>query len=672
MSSLTGNLISSTYPSLLKVGTNNTASANLNNITDGVGNNTSLFVSTAGAAISGSFTVSGSTILSGSTTVIGTLAATSSNAISASYAVTSSYVVSSSNAVSSSYAANADLLDGRNSTVFATTGSNIFIGDQVVSGSITPGGLAYDLGTIDAPWRDLYVSTGSIKFISNGTVVSTLGAGTDGTQISGSLIITGSLNNGVYNYSTGLYSHAEGSATSASGYGAHTEGDRTIAQGYFSHAEGYKTLALEDWSHAEGNSTIASGSFSHAEGSVTLTVGSYSHAEGLLTLASASYSHAEGFRTTSSGNFSHAEGSGSTAGGRSSHAEGILTIAYGTGSHAEGINTVASGSGQHAQGTFNLHGNTTSLMVIGDGTDDSNRHDLLRAEVGVLQVTGSLNVSGSIIPGDLNVDLGSINAPWRSLYVSENTINFINNGTVVSTLGAGTNGTQMTGSLSLSGSIIISPAGGFYKASITAYSGSGINQSGLKIASSGSQIAIFSTGSSQASAIFLGIDPRPVSGQPIPVDASVAINTYYNEYGPGSLMIGGPKDGSRGGLLGFHSFGNSEWTISQTADVTNNLVIEVNGYSASTSELLLKPAEFGTNTYNVKINQYGILPEPAESGNTYDLGSETAPWDNTWTNSLELTPQAEPANPVAGQIYFNTSNFHFYGYNGTIWKQLDN
>jgi hypothetical protein len=31
-----------------------------------------------------------------------------------------------------------------------------------------------------------------------------------------------------------------------------------------------------------------------------------------------------------------------------------------------------------------------------------------------------------------------------------------------------------------------------------------------------------------------------------------------------------------------------------------------------------------------------------------------------------------PSSPYAGQIYFNTANSHFYGWNGTAWKQLDN
>jgi hypothetical protein len=304
MSSLTGNLISSTYQSILKIGTNNTASANLNNVTDGVGNATGLFVSTAETAVSGSFTVTGSM------TVSGTLAATSSNAISASYAVssslavsasnanfldgldstafvlksgsnvmtgsiildgqlsfnngqgtlvlpantapiptvgstyyngstlyvyngsqyiqiggdtvisasfavsasratsaanattasfattaltasyvlnavsasqaaTASYVATASHAVTSSYALDSNLLDGKDSTIFATTGSNTFTGNQAFQGFVTSDfvpvtGSTYDLGSVHNPWREIYVSTGSLKFVLGGAVISTL------------------------------------------------------------------------------------------------------------------------------------------------------------------------------------------------------------------------------------------------------------------------------------------------------------------------------------------------------------------------------------------------------------------------------------------------------------------------------------------------------------------
>lgn len=32
----------------------------------------------------------------------------------------------------------------------------------------------------------------------------------------------------------------------------------------------------------------------------------------------------------------------------------------------------------------------------------------------------------------------------------------------------------------------------------------------------------------------------------------------------------------------------------------------------------------------------------------------------------------EPLSPVSGALYFNNSNYHFYGWDGNSWKQLDN
>jgi hypothetical protein len=68
------------------------------------------------------------------------------NAATASYvknAETASYIL---NAVSASYAANADLLDGKDSTIFATTGSNVFVGNQIITGSFTVSGSTIQIG----------------------------------------------------------------------------------------------------------------------------------------------------------------------------------------------------------------------------------------------------------------------------------------------------------------------------------------------------------------------------------------------------------------------------------------------------------------------------------------------------------------------------------------------
>jgi hypothetical protein len=45
-----------------------------------------------------------------------------------------------------------------------------------------------------------------------------------------------------------------------------------------------------------------------------------------------------------------------------------------------------------------------------------------------------------------------------------------------------------------------------------------------------------------------------------------------------------------------------------------------------------------------------------------------------YLNTENIAPQfaSAPATPLVGQIYFDSTQNHFYGWNGTTWKQLDN
>ena len=121
----------------------------------------------------------------------------------------------------------------------------------------------------------------------------------------------------------------------------------------------------------EGN--IATGDNSHAEGSITKAIGNYSHAEGDNTQAKGDYSHAEGQETIASGSYSH----------------------------AEGYQTIALGNNQHVQGQYNATSSVPSAFIVGNGTDDINRSNLIFAVgnevqiIGNQTVTGSLTVSGS-------------------------------------------------------------------------------------------------------------------------------------------------------------------------------------------------------------------------------------------------------------------------------------
>jgi hypothetical protein len=225
---------------------------------------------------------------------------------------------------------------------------------------------------------------------------------------------------GYYATGSGQYSHAEGRSSTASGDYSHAEGRDTSAVGLYSHAEGDLSTAQGDYSHAEGTGTTA-GVRAHAEGHETLASGQYSHAEGHGTKTGyddvGTYAHSEGEYTAATGYGSHAEGQFTTGSGQFSHAEGSGSIALGDFSHAGGLATIASGSYQTVVGKYNKRENTDSLFVIGNGSTDALRSDILRINTGSIQMTGSLSVTGSLevvgdnvlqISGDLVEVTGSL------------------------------------------------------------------------------------------------------------------------------------------------------------------------------------------------------------------------------------------------------------------------
>lgn len=145
------------------------------------------------------------------------------------------------------------------------------------------------------------------------------------------------------------------------------EGNKVEASGYASHAEGDRTKATGRASHAEGVLTEASGNFSHAEGSWTKATGLYSHAEGTSTTASDQQSHAEGYSTAASGNYSHAEGA--------------FSKATEWASHAQNYGTIAASANQTAIGSYNVEdANDTYAVIVGNGSDGSNRSDALTVD----------------------------------------------------------------------------------------------------------------------------------------------------------------------------------------------------------------------------------------------------------------------------------------------------
>jgi hypothetical protein len=87
-----------------------------------------------------------------------------------------------------------NLVLGGNITIGDNTADSVNVVASLSSSLIPQTDNIFDLGSLTKAWRDLYISTGSIKVVSNGEVVSTLSTNADGSQnFPNGLSVTGSL-----------------------------------------------------------------------------------------------------------------------------------------------------------------------------------------------------------------------------------------------------------------------------------------------------------------------------------------------------------------------------------------------------------------------------------------------------------------------------------------------
>jgi hypothetical protein len=170
-----------------------------------------------------------------------------------------------------------------------------------------------------------------------------------------------------------------------------------IATGYYSIATGYKTQATGNYSRSNGWWTKASGQCSNSEGLLSVASGHFAHAEGTRTQATKNNAHSEGDQTVASGNAAHAEGIQSKATTNMAHAEGWATVASGIASHSEGEGTIAGGRAQTAMGKFNVK-DTSSLLIIGNGTSDTARSNALKVtKAGDVEIAGVITATAIIL-----------------------------------------------------------------------------------------------------------------------------------------------------------------------------------------------------------------------------------------------------------------------------------
>lgn len=129
-------------------------------------------------SFSGSFTGS----LSGTAT-------SASFATTASFVTTASFAITSSVSTTASYAANADLLDGLNSTTFATTGSNTFSGNQIITGSFSVSSTASFNGPTTITDSVMGLTNSSSLVLTSGSSINVVSPGSITGSITANALI---------------------------------------------------------------------------------------------------------------------------------------------------------------------------------------------------------------------------------------------------------------------------------------------------------------------------------------------------------------------------------------------------------------------------------------------------------------------------------------------------
>ena len=339
--------------------------------------------------ITGSLTVDGAL---NAPNITGSLFGTSSQAISSSYSRTASFASTGNGIFSGSFSGSfsGDGSGITNISASSVVGLNLsLISSGSVTASVDPAyGFRVNANSQFSGSTQITGSLGVTGSVSiSGNTGSVFSANVD-TMIftgsfnqTGSLSLTGSLN--VFGGITGSLFGTSSWAVSASYALSSLTASFAISASYAVSASNTQTASYVNPLNQqviitgsliqglEGN--IATGEYSHAEGSITKAIGNYSHAEGDFTQAIGDYSHAEGQETIASGSYSH----------------------------AEGYQTIALANHQHVQGQWNATSSVPAAFIVGNGTDDSNRSNLIYAAGNEVQISGSLQVSGGIT-GSLN------------------------------------------------------------------------------------------------------------------------------------------------------------------------------------------------------------------------------------------------------------------------------
>jgi hypothetical protein len=304
----------------------------------------------------------------------------------------------------------------------STSGSVTIIGTTTATGSLNTSGSVITIGNVTTTGS--FRVTGSSAFNGNLVVSGSLIVSGSNTIINIGSLTTGDANNVAKNDSM-----AQGEGSLASGSFTHAEGSYSTALGYASHAEGNSSTGLYAWntnstvngliqlptsvgnitsSFISGESllvdstgtiikyTISNSFFAASRTQIQLTDTVIDYGAG-VPISLYSQLSSPGTQLTNQtlflgGNTAHSEGYVTTALGSYSHAEGENTQTIGYASHTEGVGTIASGDYQHVQGKYNITSSAEAAFIVGNGTSDSNRSNLIFASGSIVTINDILQL----------------------------------------------------------------------------------------------------------------------------------------------------------------------------------------------------------------------------------------------------------------------------------------
>jgi hypothetical protein len=485
-----------------------------------------------------------------------------------------------------------------NTGSFATTGSNTFVGNQIISGATYFQGDQFVSGNItvgngyvthlENTWVKALITTSSIKIGAGGLAATGSIYTTDDVIAKGNISASGNI------YAANLLGYA---ITGSNNF----VGDQNI-----------NGKLVVTGSITASNDILVNG-INIGKGSNNLQYNTVIGTNALSYLGTAAnYNTAIGYEALKN-----------NSGGNANTAIGLQALLF---NYSYGNTAIGNVAGANIE---NGHGNTIIGPYTGSSTlsnyivlANGDGFPKLQYDGTNWQSTGSLFVSGNIYANNLT---GSTIATGSFATTGSN--NFVGNQTISGSL---TISSSATTDVLIKGQLFIT-GGNYNSAGAVKLTLQGYNSSGAdieKIIMDGYQMQFNRSGSS-------------IGGDFI---ASISPNGGYSVYD----NINGPS-----GYLGLYS-------VEINGDTNGNGI----GLTSNNSQI-------GGGNNNPALYTYD------NNGNFVTLieGQTTNNWTDgsiTMITPVILNPQGAPTSPSPGTIYFSSADSHFYGWNGSAWKQLDN